>query len=384
MVWKAKPSPTTTAMLFDRDLPFRNGGKYKSRQSGDVVETMSLLGACWMCTRDKYWELEMCDEAHGSWGQMGTEVACKTWLSGGKLMVTKNTWFAHMFRTQGGDFGFPYPQSGNAINQAREYSRNLWLGNNWDKAIHPLSWLIDKFAPIPGWHDKGIVYYTDNRLDNVIMDVCQKQLSKSANGMPLVSSSLQPMDFGKQNIHLPLERGDLTMFKQILAGLEALDTEIVFFCEHDLLYHPSHFDFVPPEKDKFYYNTNVWKVRYEDGLAVRTDFCQQTSGLCAHRDLLIEHYRKRVEMVERDGFSRKKGFEPGTHGRDERVDDYKAGSWESQYPNIDIRHSQNMTASRWSPDQFRNERYSKGWKEASEVPGWGITKDRFGEILAEA
>ena len=51
------------------------------------------------------------------------------------------------------------------------------------------------------------------------------------------------------------------MFKQILAGLEALDTDIVFFCEHDVLYYPSHFDFRPLKKDVIYYNTNVWKVR---------------------------------------------------------------------------------------------------------------------------
>jgi len=157
--------------------------------------------------------------------------------------------------------------------------------------------------------------------------------------------------------------------------LEELDTDIVFFAEHDVLYHSSHFDFIPPEKNKFYYNTNVWKFKLEDGHAVRTDFCQQTSGLCAYRELLLEHYRKRVELVEKNGFSRNMGFEPGTHGRAERVDDYKSGSWESEFPNIDIRHDKNLTPSRWSKEQFRNQRYTKGWKEADEIPGWEKTKD---------
>ncbi len=35
--------------------------------------------------------------------------------------------------------------------RAREYSRDLWLNDKWDKAIHPLSWLIEKFAPVPDW-----------------------------------------------------------------------------------------------------------------------------------------------------------------------------------------------------------------------------------------
>jgi hypothetical protein len=64
------------------------------------------------------------------------------------VLVNKKTWYAHMFRTQGGDFGFPYPNPG--IEQARAYSRDLWLNNKWDKAVHPLSWLIDKFNP-PDW-----------------------------------------------------------------------------------------------------------------------------------------------------------------------------------------------------------------------------------------
>ena len=37
------------------------------------------------------------------------------------------------------------------------------------------------------------------------------------------------------------QRGIVTMFRQILAGLEALDTEYAFCVEHDVLYHPSHF-----------------------------------------------------------------------------------------------------------------------------------------------
>ena len=136
------------------------------------------------------------------------------------------------------------------------------------------------------------------------------------------------------------------MFKQQLAGLEASKAEIVFFCEHDLLYHPSHFDFTPPKKDVFYYNTNVWKLRSTDGHAIRVDGCKQVSGLCAYRDFLIKHYRKRIELVEKNGYSSKMGYEPGTHTRKERVDDYRAESWQSKVSNVDIRHGSNLSRSR--------------------------------------
>jgi len=124
--WIAKNNPQSTSYRFDKDLHFQYFTDYKKRQSGDLVESMSLQGSFFMLTRDKYWELNICDEKHGSWGQQGTEVACKTWLSGGRVVCNKRTWYAHMFRTQGGDFGFPYPISGKQVQEAREYSKNLF------------------------------------------------------------------------------------------------------------------------------------------------------------------------------------------------------------------------------------------------------------------
>ncbi len=59
----------------------------KKQQEGDLVETMSLQGSCFMMTRKKYWELDICSEDFNSWGQQGVEVACKTWLSGGKVYL---------------------------------------------------------------------------------------------------------------------------------------------------------------------------------------------------------------------------------------------------------------------------------------------------------
>lgn len=395
IVWRPRAHTRNSWYRFDRDLHFQYWKELKRRPEsrGKLTETMSLLGACWMMHRERYWELAGLDERHGSWGQMGTELACKTWLSGGRLLTNRNTWFAHLFRTQKG-FGFPYPNPGSQVRRAREHSKWLWEGGNWPKAIHPLSWLIEKFAPIPGWESgvpapksrrvprpvKGVIYYTDNEISETMMAACQKQIIKGIKEKHIVSVSLEPIKFGR-NISLLLERGYLTMFKQILAGLEASMAAVIFFCEHDILYHPSHFDFIPPRKDAFYYNLNVWKVRIEDGHALKVDDCKQTSGLCAWRELLLEHYRQRVERVERDGYKRSMGFEPGTHIPPVGIDSYEAESWNSEYPNIDIRHQRNLTPNRWHKNQFRNQKYTIGWTEADEVPGWGITKGRFEEVL---
>ncbi len=436
VVWIAKKSPNSVSYCFDATPHFQYFGEYAKRPEGqgEITETMSLQGSAWMLTREKYWELNICDEAFGSWGSQGIEVATKTWLSGGRVMVNKKTWYAHMFRTQGGDFGFPYPMSNTQQQHAKTYARDLFFNNNWPKQIHPLSWLVEKFWPVRGWTEedlkklkantfkfdavaksepeseptsiesgpmeelatsgiiydasqnaqtqpstkfsKGVLFYTDNQLNLKIAHAVQHNLKKisETKTIPIVSTSLKPMGFGN-NIHLPLERGYLTMFKQILAGLETSEAEIIFLSEHDVLYHPSHFDFTPPDKNTFYYNQNVWFLRTTDGHALHYDV-NQLSGLCGFREALITHFKERVAIVEKEGFSRRMGFEPMTHGRIKWQNIFKLGTWKSEYPNIDIRHPGNATGQRWKKDQFRNQKLLVNWEETdSEIPGWGKTAD---------
>ena len=376
----------------------------------DFVETMSIQGSCFMCTKQKYNELNLCDETWGSWGNQGTEVACKTWLSGGRVVTNRRTWYSHMFRTQGGSFGFPYHQSGNEVERARKASRDLFLNNKWEKQIYPLSWLVEKFKPVPIWHDpegkdmldfvnkkgkqfymqksgqftKEIIFYTDNQLDLKVAEPVRNVLKKISRekGIPIVCSSLKRMDFGDTNIHFPsMKRGYLAMFKQILGALENSTADIIFFAEHDVLYHPSHFDFTPPDKNTYYYNQNVWFLRMPDGHALHYDV-NQLSGLCAYRDVLITHFRERYEMVKQEfdkgfpeadfvKFVRNIGFEPMTHNRIQWKNWFKYETWKSEYPNVDIKHGANATGQRWNKDQYRNQQLLVNWTESEEIPGWG-------------
>jgi len=379
VMWEAKASPNSVSYCFDSEPHFQYFGDFAKRPEGqgDITPTMSLQGSCFMCTREKYWELNLCDEYFGSWGSQGIEVAVKTWLSGGQVMCNKKTWYAHMFRTQGGDFGFPYKLSGNQVENAKKKAKEIFFNNKWDKQIRPLSWLIEKFWPIKGWTQedldnlkkqnneevitKGIIYYTDNALNMRLASMCRKQLMKA--GLPIVSASLKPMNFGK-NIWIKEKRGYLTLAKQILAALEASESDVIFFCEHDVLMHPNHFKFTPPTKDKFYYNQNIWMLRSSDGFAVHYD-CNKLSQLCCYRDLAIEYYKDIVARIEKEGFSMKTiSFEPGT--RDNRWE-----AWKSEQPNVDIRHDNNLTLSKWSPKDFRNEKYCVNWQEGWEIPFWG-------------
>ena len=129
-----------------------------------------------MTKRENYFELNLCDENFGSWGSQGIEVACKTWLSGGRVMVDHRTWYSHMFRTQGGDFGFPYPQSGRQVQNAKHYARDLFFNNKQPKQKYPLSWLVEKFWPVTGWTEDDLRSLKENdgvvevTVPNVLVD----------------------------------------------------------------------------------------------------------------------------------------------------------------------------------------------------------------------
>lgn len=395
VVWIAKESPRSTSFLFDPEPHFQYFNEFKKRPAGkgSLTETLSLQGSCFMLTRQKYWELDICNEEFGSWGSQGIEVAVKTWLSGGKVMCLQDTWYAHMFRTQGGDFGFPYPQSGNQVQRAKKRTKELFFENKWDKQIYPLSWLIERFWPVERWTDedlrklkefdknvparidmwkasymptKEIIFYTDNQLKLKYAHAVQDALRKT--NLPIVSASLKPMPHFGRNIHIPMERGLTAYFNQIIQALEASATDIVYMCEHDVIYHPSHFDFIPPDNIHFFYNVNFWRIRPEvDDFAVHWD-APQVSGLVCNRQLLLDWYKAKWKKIQTEGFDR--SYEPG--GRNSE----QVKIWRSEYPNVDIRHGGNLTKSKWSLNDFRDKSTATGWQEGTitTIPGWDTQK----------
>jgi glycosyltransferase involved in cell wall biosynthesis len=398
IVWQPRKGTTSTQWFFDESLHFRyyDGAakKLRPKQSGDYPETMSLLGACWFLDREWFLNgLDGLDEAHGSWGQMGSELACKAWLSGGRVVCNTKTWYAHFFRV--GGIGFPYELKHRDQEAARAYSRKVWLQQGWQKQTRPLASLVEQFAPVPGWsalppapaivkdtRTAGIIYYSDCRGDASILSAARRQLKYAAGDRLIVAVTLdRTEDWGAERIILPLERGYLTMAKQILAGLKLLDTDVVFLAEHDCLYPPGYFDHLP-DPGCYVFAGNTWKVDAASGRALFYH-CEQLSGLVAARTLLLDHFRRRVAHLEANAFSRRLGFEPGKPSRHGGLDDIPRAPWWNERPIVDIRHGSNLTPSRWRREQFRNERYTRGWTEADEIPGWGRTAGRFDAWLAE-
>jgi len=159
--WRPKFHKCTDYMYIGcgegRELRSEYYGSRQPKNDIEIDDVMTGQGACWFMHKDRFWELGGMDEGHGGWGQMGVEVALKAWLSGGSLKVNKKTWFSHWFRGGHGP-GFPYPITGRLVEQARDYSRDLWLNNKWSLQKRPFKWIIDKFNP-PGW--EGVLLKED-------------------------------------------------------------------------------------------------------------------------------------------------------------------------------------------------------------------------------
>lgn len=105
--WQPKPEKRSSQYVFGEDFVMQYGEEKK-----DVLsETMCLQGSCWMTTKDNYIKWELGDTSLGSWGGQGVELGIKAYLNGGVCMTTKETYYAHLFRTTDADF--PYDRGEN-------------------------------------------------------------------------------------------------------------------------------------------------------------------------------------------------------------------------------------------------------------------------------
>lgn len=116
-----------------------------------IVDLMSAQGSCWFMHKAYFYELELMDaESYGTFWNEFQEIGLKCWLSGGRVVRNKKTWYAHLHK--GKRYGRGYSLRRSLLKQGATHT-NKWLrmGEAWHKQTLPLSWLIEKFWPVPSW-----------------------------------------------------------------------------------------------------------------------------------------------------------------------------------------------------------------------------------------
>ena len=95
---------------------------------------MAMQGSCWIMKK-KWWEKVIVDldsKGYGTHYQDSHEMQFKTWKAGGKLMVNKNTWFAHKHR----QFPRSHGYGGKLADNSFAYALSQWR-DYYEKEIKP-------------------------------------------------------------------------------------------------------------------------------------------------------------------------------------------------------------------------------------------------------
>ena len=123
----------------------------EERKDLEIDETPSMQGSCYFMTRDHYLNFlgGMDSQMWGVFAQEAQEIGFKTWLGGGKVMVNKKTWYAHLHK--GGRYGRFYKMPGGNVEMSNK-SAEYWLNDRWEGRVHDFAWFIDeKFPSMPSW-----------------------------------------------------------------------------------------------------------------------------------------------------------------------------------------------------------------------------------------
>lgn len=116
----------------------------------DIDDQMSFQGSCYFMTRKhRDWLGDLDPSGYGQFAREAQEIGLKTWLGGGRVVINKKTWYAHLHK--GTIYGRGYFMSKGEKDRGDAYCNDYWFNNRWEERIHDLSWLVEKFYPVPHW-----------------------------------------------------------------------------------------------------------------------------------------------------------------------------------------------------------------------------------------
>lgn len=145
-----KERPADNPKYWDAGLGGKEWRQYKSDK--EIDDLMSFQGSCYFMHRDYYIELGYLDESvWGTFIKEAQEIGVKVWLSGGRCVRNKKTWYAHWHKGKENHRG--YYLSRREIHKGDQASIDMWMNNKWPKQTRDFKWLIDKFSPVPGWEN---------------------------------------------------------------------------------------------------------------------------------------------------------------------------------------------------------------------------------------
>jgi hypothetical protein len=212
-----------------------------------------------------------------------------------------------------------------------------------------------------------VLYYTANTLREPFASRVREQLIKAIGNLPLVSVSQIPMNFGKNICVGHIGQSYLNIYRQILVGAKASETDFVALAEDDVLYPPEHFTTFLPPKDRVAYDMARWSFYTWSRPPIFTFKNRQTNtSLIAPRELIIEALEERFAKYPDDSqVPLNRWAEVGRKERELGVTVRKVQEFVAQVPHIMFSHEDAIGY------QYLGKRKAQGFLKAYDVPYWG-------------
>jgi hypothetical protein len=148
-----------------------------------------------------------------------------------------------------------------------------------------------------------VIYYASNQEEEPFAQKIRDRLWKSKGGLPLVSVTQKPLDFGDNICVGDIGPSEENVWRQLLIGCHRAKTPYILSAEADTLYPPEYFTYKPESVKDRYWFEGVWILFHN-----KDEYYSKGRSDCAHmagREYLID-------LLERGLREKRKSVYKGT------------------------------------------------------------------------
>ena len=116
-----------------------------------IDDLMSFQGSCWFTPVKNFLRLGPLDQRHYNFYAESIEVGMRQWMSGGRVVINKKTWYAHYHKgkndlhTVDGRVGRGFWLSLQGKRESEAYGTDYWMHDRMPGATRTFAWFIDHF-----------------------------------------------------------------------------------------------------------------------------------------------------------------------------------------------------------------------------------------------
>jgi hypothetical protein len=218
-----------------------------------------------------------------------------------------------------------------------------------------------------------LLYYSANLIPETFAVSIRNRIQEQSDrlGMPIISVTHKPIDFGKNICVGELKPCPYNVYKQILIGTRIVDTDTIVCVEDDTLYTDEHLSFIPLNDETFFYNST--RLLVERRRYVKKGNRTLMSQCVVSTKLMLETLERRYEKYPHMDFHAVKWFcEPGRY-------EFKALKlpqpireyFTTEFPSLTFSHRNNMGGVR---KVFEDD------GKFEEIPYWGNARELWEKV----